>query len=428
MADSSRQKNSRRDIDISTHQSGPKFGLRGNVIVWGAFLTLFVLLYYFQLPLWLIFSLVPAVIVILVGILVWKIVIKRGILTWMRMVMKPAQLMAAGDAGGAEEACAKALARARSFATGDHRRGIMLCELAMFVKNQGRQTEAIELYEECVGIFATDALREPFDYFVSLNNYGICFIHVKDYDAAQRTLEKAIDMIMAARKREANQIMVMALAQVQALEFVLHLNLAFLFMEMHEMREAELQLRDADALAPLLSKKTFTQWNDHYRAICAAWEFHAGNLDEADQELAKATNAEFPTCLRMRARLCLARGQFAEAVKLLRKYQAAEKKKGTLHRPDLLKATLDYADALYGDCKHDEGLAAFVEARSIAADFKVPPDADWAKTLEQWLPRVRAAQPMELAELMASEIAQIKTSPNKAITILDKFKRHEDKA
>jgi tetratricopeptide (TPR) repeat protein len=300
----------------------------------------------------------------------------------------------------------------------------MLCELAMFVKHQGRQTEALALYEESVGILAKHLATAPFDYFVGLNNYGICFIHLKDFESAQRILEKAIDMILAARKREADRYAVMPLQQVQTLEFVLHLNLAFLFMEMHELREAELQLRDADALEPLLTNKAQAGWEDHYIAICAMWEFEASNYVEAEREIAQARNPEYPACLRLRARLQLAKQQFAEAEDLTRRYFAFEKKKGTLHRPDLLKATLELAEALFGQGKRDDALAAFQEARSIVADFALPHDAEWGKTLEVWATRARQLDRLELADALEKELAAISARPSKAIMILEKFRVH----
>ena len=50
-------------------------------------------------------------------------------------------------------------------------------------------------------------------------------------------------------------------------QFLLHMNLAFLFMEMQELAEAEQQLLEADALLPLLTKRTRAGWHDHYLTI-----------------------------------------------------------------------------------------------------------------------------------------------------------------
>jgi tetratricopeptide (TPR) repeat protein len=422
MAEKPRAQRPSNDIDISTRASQPKLGWRGNFIIWGGVLALFALFYYFELSYWTMLLIVPLLFLAVIAWFVWVAIYKRGAFTWMRLAMKPAKLMAAGDAKGAELAFRQAMERANRFEQEDHRRGIMLCELAMFVKHQGRQAEAVALYEESVAILAKDVGTEPLDYFIGLNNYGICFIHVKDYEAAQRILEKAVDMILAARKREADKLVNMALTQVQALEFVLRLNLAFLFLEMRELHEAELQLRDADVLAPLLPRKTMAQWNDHYAAICAMWEFHAGNFGQAEKEIARAKNPEYPACLRMRCRLHMVRMQFDEAETLARKYQEAEKKRGVLHRPEMLPAMLDFAEALHGNHKPKEAFDAFVEARSIVIDFDMPADASWGKTLERWLKLARESNQAELADMLEKDLAKIATMPSKAITILDKFK------
>lgn len=424
MADTSRRRprKSHQEIDISTNASQPGLGWRGNVVLWGGFLALLAAFYYFEFSLWTLLILVP--LVILAGLIwiAWFVVYRRGVFTWMRLATKPARLLAAGDRENAERVLKQALERARRFPPDDHRRGIMLCELAMFVKLQGRQTEAIELYEESIEILARDAAKEPLDYFIGLNNYGICFIHVKDYESAQRILEKAVDMILAARKHEAGKYPKIALANVQSLEFLLRLNLAFLFMEMRELHEAELQLRDADVLAPLLQSKVMAQWNDHYAAICAMWEFQAGNFQLAEEELARAKNPDYPACLRMRMKLHIVRMEFAKAEALARVFQAAEHKRGVLHRPEMLSPTLDLSEALFGLGKQEAAFATFEEARAIVVDYAIPSDVAWRKLLELWLKRARDSKRSELAEALEKDLAKIASLPSKATTILDKFK------
>jgi len=292
----------------------------------------------------------------------------------------------------------------------------------MFIKLQGRYPEALAMYEESVAILSKDRAKEPLDYFVGLNNYGICFIHLKDYETAQSILERAIDLTLTARKREADRMVIMPLKQVQMLQFVLHMNLAFLFMEMTELGEAELQLREADAMVPLLSKKVKAAWHDHYVAMCALWEFESGNFAEAEKEIAEAGNPNYPACLRVRARLHMVRHELPQAEELLRKHQAEEKKKGTLHRPEMLKPVLDFAEVLFGQGKPDEAIAALNEARAIVADFKLPADAAWRRSLELWRRRAHEMKRPELAESLGTDIDRLVTAPSNAITILDRFK------
>jgi tetratricopeptide (TPR) repeat protein len=258
-------------------------------------------------------------------------------------------------------------------------------------------------------------------YFIALNNYGICFIHPKDYEGAQRILYKAIDLSLAARKRGPDGIFI-PLGQVRLLQLVLHLNLAFLLMDMHELAEAELQLREADELIPLVSKRAVAAWHDHYVGICALWEYESGKFAAAENELAKAKNPDFPSCLRVRAKLHIVRQEFAEAETLLRKYQDAERKKGTLHRPDLLGATLDFAESLFGQGKHDDAFAALEEARSIAADYALPADATWRQTLENWRGRAHEIGKADMAESLAADLHKMPAPEPWAILILDKLR------
>jgi tetratricopeptide (TPR) repeat protein len=415
------RKRSRPEIDISTAGFGPK--ARTHLM---AILCLIIFL-----ATLVIFCLEPAVGWMIVlpifgsavfcffGFIAWYVIVQRGALTWLRLAVRPARFMARGDAAGAELAYAKALARAKRFAPDDPRRGMMLFELAMYAKNQGRYQEGLALYEECVEILSK---HEPLDYFTALNNYGICFISLKDFEAAQRILEKAIDLTLGVRKRQQNSLVKMPLHTVQWFECILRMNLVFLLMEMHELAEAELQLRQADAILPLLSKRTQAAYFDHYVGICALWEFKSGKLAEAASEIAEARNPDYSVCLSVRAKLHIVGQEFALAEQLLRKYQNEVLKKGILRRPDLLDHTLDLAEALFGQRKHDDAFASLQEARSIVADFAMPADDAWRKALATWHQRATELGRTKLAASLDMELAQAMATPNPAITILDKFR------
>jgi tetratricopeptide (TPR) repeat protein len=417
-------KRSRSDVDISSGRTEPKLGWRGYLFIFGFMIVLYFLVTFFDPSYWWLCVLVPIVILVAAILIGWKLVVKRGLFTWMRLAQQPAKLMARGEREAAEAACAKGLARARQFGEHDHRRGLMLCELAMFVKLQGRMDEALALYEESVSIMSEHQEKEPLDYFVVLNNYGICFIQLKDYERAQSILEKAIDLTFAARKREGDSMVVMPLQHVQLLQFVLHLNLAFLLMEMRELAEAEQQLREADALAPLLAKPFHAAWHNHYIAICALWEFESGKFAAAEAELAEADNPDYPPCLRAQAKLHMVRQEFAEAEALFRKYQHEEGKKGTLHLPDKLKPTLEYGECLFEQGKHDAAFAELKEARSIVVDFKLPPDETWRRDLAIWLQRARELNKAELIVSLEEELRKIPTTLEQRVTILEKLRIH----
>jgi tetratricopeptide (TPR) repeat protein len=415
------------DFDIAA--TGAVSGSRvRNAVVWLAIFVLSLTIFYLdpRIGFAVVLPLLGLALIVFGLLVAWFVVYRRGLLTWMRLARMPAQLMANGDAKGAEAACAKALARARRFAVNDHRRGLMLCELAMFVKNQGRSTEAIALYEECANILEQNLSKGAHDYFVALNNYAICFIHLQDFAAAQRLLEKTLDLTLSIRNRRSGQRVVLPLAQMQIIQFVMHLNLAFLLMEMGELAEAELQLRDADALLALISQKTIAAWSDHYFAICALWEFESGKFAEAEAEIAQARNADFPSCLSVRARLHLVRQEFAQAEALIRKYRDLERKKGTLHRPELLRTTLDLAECEFALAKREEAFATLAKARAIVADFALPADNHWREAMRTWVARARDQGKADLAAEIEANLRALPALVSPGITISEKFRAQRE--
>jgi tetratricopeptide (TPR) repeat protein len=413
------------EIDISTPPRAQAMKGVFQWILWLiVFITFFVLTAVFDFDItWALLAVVGVAVLAFLGWIAWFVVVKRGALTWMRLAQKPARLFARGDAEAAERAFSQALARARRFAPNDHRRGVMLCELAMYAKNQGRYDEAIDLYEESVDILGRDLARQPMDYFVALNNYAICFIHLKDHDSAQQILEKVVDLTLATRTR--GTAFKIQLQQIPAIEFVLHLNLAFLFIEMNELAEAKLHLEDADALWPELPGRARTNYGDHHIAIWTLWLYSSGRFAEAESELAEAANPDYPACLRLFARLCLVRQDFKAAEAALRKHQQGEKKKGTLHRPEFVEHILDLAECQFGLGDFDAALAAVAEARSLVDEFKLPKGAAWLRTLQTWIVRATERGQGELVEALQKEIDAIPPrTPEQAIKVLEKFRVH----
>jgi hypothetical protein len=90
-------------------------------------------------------------VLLLVGIFIW-LLIRDGTITWMRLARAPAKSMARGNVAEAERFFGKAWERARRFSGQDHRRALMLGELAQYAKNQGRYSQAKALFEESVDI------------------------------------------------------------------------------------------------------------------------------------------------------------------------------------------------------------------------------------------------------------------------------------
>ena len=164
-------------------------------------------------------------VIILAHYIAWDLLVRRGVLSWMRMARAPARAMARGDADGAERLLERALARARRFAPDDRRRGMMLVELAGFVKDQARYAQTQALFDEAVEILAWHQRSNPLDYFIALNNYAIFFIHRRDHAAAQRLLERALDLTLVRKRDHGDKVVVVQ----TSIEFILQLNLTFLF-------------------------------------------------------------------------------------------------------------------------------------------------------------------------------------------------------
>jgi tetratricopeptide (TPR) repeat protein len=427
MANSTRSRPAGSDdeIDISTSDLSRWMNTQVNWFVWavalGAVLLLFFLWEAEWLTAWMLMALPALAVPAMAGWVTWILIVRRGIFTWMPLARRPAAVMAQGDVEGAERAYRLALERARRFPPKDHRRGLMLFELAAFVQNQGRYPEAKALLHECVEILSVNQRAYPMDYFVGLNNYAIYFIHLRDYAAAQSTLEKVLDLTLATKKG-ANQKIVVLPHQIRELEFVLHLNLVFLFIQMRELAEAAFHMEEADAVLPGLAKRSRARLYDHYVAFRSLLVHASGRLDEADREIQKAKNPEYGACLRVRAKLHLERAEFPEAEQLLRKYLDQERKKGSLHRPDLLVHTLEFAESMFGQGKHEAAIATLMEACSIAADFELPADAAWRKTLETWLQRARELGKADVVAALNTEIQRVLSTSNQDVTILEKFR------
>lgn len=153
--------------------------------------------------------------------------------------------------------------------------------------------------------------------------------------------------------------------------------------------------------------------------------FASGNFAEAEEELERSKNREYPTCMRARAKLMLVRQEYNQAEQVLGKYLKQERKKGLRDRPEFLDPKLDLAEAFFGQTKHDDAFASMQEARSIVADFALPPDAAWRKSLETWLQRAREIGKADVAASLDAELQVMPAAVEQRVTILEKFRIRE---
>ena len=404
-----------RDIDISKPNSGRWLQPKGYLSWWLVFVVVLVLVGLGQVwPAGLTVWVVPGLVVLPVAALIVWGVVRHGLLTWLRLARAPARALSRGDVAGAERVFVAALARARRFSPHDYRRGLMVVELAGYLKQLGRFSEAKNLFEEGVDILGQQWKTRPEEYFIALNNLAVYFIDVQDCAAAQRMSEKLLDLTLFWSKGGIKPDV--AAPGVPLIELVLQLNLVVLFVRMEELDLAADHLEEADALFGKLVKPQ-RQLGDWYRGVRALMLHAQGRFTMAEGELDKAQDPETPLCLSDRAKLSLVRGEFSQAEQLLRKYLDLVGKQGSVHRPDLREQVLELAESLFGGGKYDEAFYALEEARAITRDFALPVASAWRKALAGWLHRAQClARTADVAWLDA-ELHRVSTVPEQAITI-----------
>ncbi|HMF19392.1 MAG TPA: hypothetical protein VKE98_19450 [Gemmataceae bacterium] len=355
-------------------------------------------------------------VVLLAGWMAWILIVRRGILTWGRLARAPARALARGDRAEAERALSAALERARRFSPHDHRRGLMLLELAGYVKNQGRYADAKALFEECIDIMARRWQANPMDYFVALNNYAVYLIHVCDFMAAQNTMEKVLDLALFWKKGAGGKHAGVE-GHVRVVESCLHLNLVFLFVRMDALEEAADHLEEADALVPKLAKRQRTVLGDHHCGMHALLLHAEGRYADAADALRALTKRDSSQYLHIRARLHLVAGEFSEAEQDLRKLLDQEGKQGSAHRPDLRDHVVELAESLFGQGKVDDAFRTLEEARSIVADFALPVDTSWRRALTRWRQRAEELGRTDALASLEADLQRIQTTPEQGITI-----------
>jgi hypothetical protein len=145
--------------------------------------------------------------------------------------------------------------------------------------------------------------------------------------------------------------------------------------------------------------------------------YRQGRFVDAAAALDRAENPDHPTCMRVRAKLALVRQDFAQAEELLRRCLVEHRKKGSPHLPEMRDFMLDLGESLFGQNKPDEAFQAVDEARSIVADFQIPPEPRWRRALEGWLARARELGRTETVTALEADLQQIVAIPEQGITV-----------
>jgi tetratricopeptide (TPR) repeat protein len=402
-------------IDIAKPNTGRPFPSKPKVFTW---LVLVTLLAYFALgPPRLVERLVwvvPGLALLLFATWICWAVVRNGLFTWTRLARAPAKALARGDKAAAEQAFAAANTRARRFPPHDHRRGLMLVELAGYLQRVGRSAEAKTLFEEAVEILEQEWKRRPYEYFIALNNLAVYLIDVQDYAAAQRILERLLDLTLFWSKGGIKRGVSAPTASL--IELLLHLNLVVLFVRVENLDLAADHLEEADAHFGKLIKPQSVV-HDWYHGVRALLLYARGQSTTAADELDKVRDPDSFICLSVRAKLSLARGDFSQAEQHLRRYLDLSGKQGSVHRADLREPVLDLAESLFGGGQYDEAFHALNEAHALTRDFALPAAPAWRKALADWLPRARQLGRTADLTWLEAERQRTSTVPEQAITI-----------
>jgi tetratricopeptide (TPR) repeat protein len=348
---------------------------------------------------------------------------RQGTFTWMRLARQPAKQMQRGDRTAAERAYQQALARAKRFGPLDRRRGLMLAELTGYLVLQGRRQEALASAEESLAILAQHPRDDRDSYFLAIQNLSLFLIASKEYDAAQRLLDTGMDALLILKKPADAKAGAPAPVALDPWNFVFQTVLAYLLIEANELAQAEHRLRELDGIFSEFNPRWQGYYRDSFFLLRAHWHCAVGQFEEAERLCTQTQlGAADSFFARVQAEIDLARKDYLGAERIVRDHLDMQGRVGTTHRQDLLPHTLALADALFGQAKHDDAFASLAEARLIVADFALPADDAWRKTLGSWLQRAKDLARTELAALLEKELAQVSATPMQAITILEKFR------
>jgi tetratricopeptide (TPR) repeat protein len=328
---------------------------------------------------------------------------------------QPRLLFVQGNQDAAEKSFQSTLKKVNEFEADDIRRGVALSEFGSYLELTGRHEEANRFVHEGLAILERHRVNEPVLYVMCLNNCALNQIDVRQYSRAQVYLEKAMDWLPMANK-PTGKAMSLQIAQPD-MEFVLHLNLATLFVAIEALPEARHHLHEAQALLETLSRRQRGDGESRLLQVRAQERMKSGDVDAAEKLCPMIElNARLPIELKV----LLHRKQFHDAEKLLNPVMDRWMR-SSRPPPVFLDFLLDYAESLFGQDLHENAFTAFQLARRIASSYRMAQDLAWRKTLETWLKRARDLEKHELAASLEAELQRMPAA-NQAITILDKLR------
>jgi predicted negative regulator of RcsB-dependent stress response len=214
-------------------------------------------------------------------------------------------------------------------------------------------------------------------------------------------------------------------SQLQTIQFVLHLNLVCVFLEMQETEAMRYHLFEADSYFDTLTKSYRKQFHDHLIALRARCLFERKKYEAAWKQLDEAVDPRNLNIMRMRGRLHLHDGEYAEAETWLSRYDEGHRRICVAHHPQHLDLRLHLAEGQYHQNKVDAAFASLAEARSLVADFSLPRGAKWRNKLQPWLERTEQHGMADLANVIAAELRQTSPASETAIMVLERFRAQQ---
>lgn len=341
-----------------------------------------------------------------------------------RIARKPLLLKSkGGQAQNAEIAFHNAMARAKTLATNDFRRALMLSELAKYLEVCGKTKEAASLNAESLTLAEANREAEPAAYVWVLNNHALYQLHMRNFPQAQEHFEKALDWIAVARTKAAAGTISLR-AMIDEADGAVRSNIVSLLVEMslpenarEHLPELESQLARLDQIGPSVVR-------DGTAALLAYWHLKMKDLAKAEALCEQIRASDSFLFVRVRVKIHLERGEYAQAELLLKDMLTRELLVGAVSRLKLFDPMLDFAELRFQQGQLVDAWLNFDMAHQMLKAHGLFRDSNWLEVVRKWLQRARDLGKTDLAASLEAELQQIPATANQAITILEKFRIH----
>jgi tetratricopeptide (TPR) repeat protein len=332
-----------------------------------------------------------------------------------RRAKDPRAYLEKGNKIRAEQCYQEMMVKASAFEASDYRRALILCELASYLDASEKPKEAAAMARECVPILDAAKSAEPHWCGYGLNQCAVFEIRARRFDKAQEILEKSFDCAILAKHPASNR------KSTSSDEVTLHLNLAYLFIQMNAIPEADHQLNEAECRLKELPYGFRRKAEDVLYQLLAERELIFSNMESAADHLEKVQNKDTMTYQRVRAKLHFACKEYSEAAELLAQLLYVQSKHFA-SRPILLDSFLIYAEANFALGRQEYAFGGLKAMLAIMFINGIPRDAKWREVVETWLPRARELGQTEVLGRLETEARRMVDQPYQNVTVIERFR------